>query len=405
MKKANTGVPDLMQQVVGRLGPEGVWKELSSFIPSLQRPRNGSPEVLALCPFHDDRRPSWCWNLQKGVATCHVCAGEGDFSMIGYIAKCTDRRGVVVLDEYCKRLDLPRPRSKTLTLVEYAGAKMLSADFLTKQFSLSDVSGGMRIPYLDRDGSVIAERIRRKLREQPRWKKGARAMALIYGLHGIENVERDRVVFLFEGESDLHTAWHYGLPSLAVPGATMGIKTFVAEVVAAEVETVFTVPDADKAGQNMLRKIDRALAVAGWAGDHRCIQLPAKDLSALHIERCGDCRDAISAEKARATPARDAIAQFERCVDEEAKTFSEITGRILKLESGDANATDKVILIATARTVATNPTGPIPCSRKALGRKAHVPRRTLFSRLSGLIERRLLEEVGDALRLGKRLVQ
>ena len=63
----------LVQQVAEKLGPDGVWQELHRFVPTLQPMRNGSLEVRAVCPYHDDHRPSWCWNLAKGVATCHVC--------------------------------------------------------------------------------------------------------------------------------------------------------------------------------------------------------------------------------------------------------------------------------------------------------------------------------------------
>ena len=90
----------LTQLVTEKLGFQGVYQELHPFIPSLTFPANAHVEVRALCPYHDDHNPSWCWNLAKGVANCPVC-GHGGRSMFGFIAERTNRSPLDVLDEYC----------------------------------------------------------------------------------------------------------------------------------------------------------------------------------------------------------------------------------------------------------------------------------------------------------------
>ncbi len=196
---------NLVEQVAAALGPDGVWEELHPFIPSLQRPRNGSAEVRALCPGHNDHRPSWCWNLERGLACCHVC-GEGNMSFIRLIAQRTGRRPVMVLDEYCRRLKLPRPRGRTLTVEDYAAAKCLPVSFLIDRFQVSDGRDGLRLPYLDGDGRVLEERVRKSMSAKLRWsRQGVVAKRMVYGRYGIRWIGATGYVLVVEGESDAHS--------------------------------------------------------------------------------------------------------------------------------------------------------------------------------------------------------
>lgn len=47
-----------------------------SLIPSIKT--NGKPEVLGLCPYHDDTNPSMAVNIEKGLFYCHACKEKGD---------------------------------------------------------------------------------------------------------------------------------------------------------------------------------------------------------------------------------------------------------------------------------------------------------------------------------------
>lgn len=35
-----------------------------------QRPRKGGQELMGLCPFHDDTRPSFSLNVKQGIYIC-----------------------------------------------------------------------------------------------------------------------------------------------------------------------------------------------------------------------------------------------------------------------------------------------------------------------------------------------
>ena len=100
--------------------------------------------------------------------------------MIGFIAYRASRAPVSVLDEYCRRLGLARPRQRPLTLADYAAAKNLPAEFLQARSGLADTADGLEISYLDCNGREIARRLRRRSGERPRWKgKGVPARRMV----------------------------------------------------------------------------------------------------------------------------------------------------------------------------------------------------------------------------------
>ncbi len=396
-------MPDLVQQIVEALGPDGVWKELQLHVPSLGQPRNGHVEVRALCPFHDDHRPSWCWNLAKGVATCHVC-GDGNYSLIGYIAYRTGRPKVTVVDEYCRRLGLARPRRRPLTLADYAASKRLPADYLKSRFDLAETADGLEIPYFDSSGVELARRLRRRLGEPPRWKgNGVAARRMVYGLRGLPWIGRTGYLFVVEGESDLHTAWYYDLPALGLPGASVGHKVLAETVAANRVHTVFALPDSDAGGWQMLVRLETALKLQGWTGKFLAARLPAKDLSDLHVAQDGNCEAAIWASLHAALPVAEALAGYDRRRVMEDTKLLEITQRVKADRT--VGPIDKWIVITAATEVLIDPTQPIPLSKSKLAQKAGVPRRTFYDHLPSLLKAGLLEEVGDRLRLGKMLVR
>lgn len=392
---------NLVSGIAACLGPEGVYSALLPYVPSLQRPKNGSLEVKALCPDHDDTTPSWNWNLQKGCAHCFVC-GKG-VSFVGVIAQHTGRRPVDVLDGFCRQFGLPRPRSRILTLDDYAHAKQLPAEFLAERFGLRDSPEGLRLPYFDHSRNVLAERTRRRLGERPHWEKGTKASGLLYGLHGLRWIGPTGHIFAFEGESDLQTAWRHDLPALATPGATLGHKALAANVVAVSAHTVYGVPDRDKAGQQWLKRLHDALRCAGFGGKCLALALPTKDLSDLHLEAAGRFDDAFSAVLGDAKPMGERLREYVIQADAAASTFMGIADRILKTGLG-TKGNDKVIMLAVARDVSAAPGSPISLPKNKLARRAGLPRRTFFGRLPGLLEAGLLVEVGDGLALGPTLV-
>ena len=393
---------NLVEQVAERLGPDGMWQDLKPYIPSLEPPRNGKVEVRALCPFHDDSRPSWCWNLARGIATCHVC-GEGDVSFVKFIAQQRGCTPVAVLDEYCKRFGLPRPRSRILTLADYATAKGLPADFLADRFDLSDSEAGLRMPYIGADGALLTERIRKHLSTKPRWAPGVRARRHVYGLHGLPWIGPTGYILVVEGESDLQTAWFHDLPALATLGATVGHQAMADVVNGADAHTVYVVPDSDQGGRTMLTKMDRALRLAGWTGTVLAVRLPTKDLSDLHTHPDADFDAAFNACLTGAEPLAEALTRLELQVAAEDDKMTKLMRTILPKR--ELSGTEKTIVLAVAIQVEGDLTRPVPVTKKKLAKLAGVRRRTFYNRLPHIVEAGFLRDDGNGLYPGVGLVQ
>lgn len=402
-KTGNQVMPSLPQLVAERLGPDGVYGELKPFIPSLQPPRDGRVEVQALCPYHDDHDPSWCWNLAKGIAICHVCDGRGNKSMVGFIAEVTNRKPITVLDEYCLRLGLARPRQRTLKVADYALLKRLPEDFLRCEFSLDDGPDGMLIPYFDENRVRITERLRRTIAKRPRWRKGTAGSRLVYGLQCIDRIRRSDVMYAVEGESDLHTAWFYGLPALALPSATMGHRSFAEWVSRISPSVLIIAGDMDSAGWLLAAKLYRALNLVAFPHEIRKLWIPTKDISQLHLEAPDRFKEIVKLQTSRAPKAFDALAEHERSKAAVSNIFASTVELILRLP--DLNPTDRIILIASARIVADDPRRPLGVSNAKLGRAAGVDRRTIQNRLPELQRRGLLERDSTGLRFGAELVK
>ncbi|MFO1320316.1 MAG: PriCT-2 domain-containing protein [Burkholderiales bacterium] len=126
----------------------------------------------------------------------------------------------------------PEQHCNSATLAAYAAGKRLPETFL-RDLGLIDIRvqgrPALRIPYRDREGNVIAVRLRRTLfktdrdNEDPgrearfQWRRGDSPQ--LYGLDRLAALPTRDTVVLVEGESDCHTLWHHGFPALGLPGA------------------------------------------------------------------------------------------------------------------------------------------------------------------------------------------
>lgn len=140
------------------------------------------------------------------------------------------------------------------TLEAYAEDKKLPVTFLGK-LGLSDVTymgtPAVRIPYKDSGSEERAVRFRLALEKFPegdgrfRWRKGSKP--ILYGLWRVQQAREADYAFLIEGESDCHTLWYHGLPTLGVPGASNWRNEWASELDG--IEKVYAVVEHDQGGE------------------------------------------------------------------------------------------------------------------------------------------------------------
>lgn len=165
-----------------------------------------------------------------------------------------------------------------LTLEQYAAVTALPVDFL-RECGLSDMvlagRSAVRIPYLGPSREELAVRFRIALDGDCfRWKSGSKPC--LYGLNRFGDTQAARDVVLVEGEANVHTLWHHGIPAVGLPGVIDWREDRDAKCFNG-VETIYIVVGAGKSEQ--VRKWLGQSAIRARA---KLLELPA-DLSAMHI--------------------------------------------------------------------------------------------------------------------------
>jgi hypothetical protein len=217
----------------------GVWAEYKkailekisdySFVfENLKQKRPGTDGwMTALCPFHEDKNPSFAFKPSTGAWVCFGGCGKGSaFDFLMHSSGMRFKDALVYLGAKVG-IEPPGGRSNKdrITVESLAKAKGLPVEVLVK-FGVENLGGeygGVKIPYYIPDGSLAARhRIRTALaaREGSRWTgKKEDGEILPYCLHFLKHARRLKYIILVEGESDCWTLWFNKFPALGLPGA------------------------------------------------------------------------------------------------------------------------------------------------------------------------------------------
>jgi hypothetical protein len=135
----------------------------------------------------------------------------------------------------------------------------------------------VRIPYLGAGGEELAVRFRIALHgDRFRWKSGSKPF--LYGLNHIGDARAAGYVVVVEGESDVHTLRHHGIPALGLPGAANWREERDCKCLDG-IDTIYIVIEPDSGG----RAVRKWLAQSAIRSRAKLLELPAKDPSAMHI--------------------------------------------------------------------------------------------------------------------------
>jgi hypothetical protein len=161
-------------------------------------------------------------------------------------------------------------------LEEYAAAKNVPLDFLTHEFiGLEDSTyyckvskkrvPAVQIPYMDEAGNPVATRYRTGLRKPAAgndtrfmWTPGAELT--LYGRNWLDIAREGDYAFIVEGESDCHVGWHYGVPTVGIPGAQNWRDEWA---VILDGISLLIVTVEDVAGEKLWEKVSSCRRLAG----------------------------------------------------------------------------------------------------------------------------------------------
>lgn len=176
----------------------------------LQKAKITGDQLIALCPFHGDKNPSFSVDLKKGMYKCFSCGAEGNY--INFRAqlegKDTKEAYKTILHE-CG-IDSSRPAGHSAYSVEeYAFEKRLPVDWLKGYCKLSakrekDGTGYIYIPYLDKEGNqqVFRKRYAKGSGLRFKWGYGSAGKLLMYGEWLLPYFYEQGKAIMVEGESD-----------------------------------------------------------------------------------------------------------------------------------------------------------------------------------------------------------
>lgn len=205
-----------------------------------QTVRETSVNAMVRCPFHQDNTASLSIHLEEGVWKCHSCARSGGLeSLASLVGKTVDQD--VLLDMAISSIERPSQARKDFSMIAYEHEKEMNrlprgnallARYLQEKnipcyiedfkeefwVGYSHERDALTFPYLD--SSTVPMIRYRKADGFKFFETGSRRS--IYRIDEIRGAGR---VIIFEGESDLHTAWAYresnsGFEFCAVPGAS-----------------------------------------------------------------------------------------------------------------------------------------------------------------------------------------
>tara|TARA_Y100000310_G_scaffold339754_1_gene433456 strand:+ start:14310 stop:15164 length:855 start_codon:yes stop_codon:yes gene_type:complete len=193
-------------------------------------------EVLALCPFHDDHRPSFYFNQNSGLWVCHACGAKGNIQTLkraGYdpkpeVALHEIQHNLQSLKETPTREDHSFYPEGWLARFDnhtpYWAKRGFTRDMVKKfQLGFDPGTNSATIPIRNADGRILGV-IRRSLAPMAKvrymYPKGLKINELLFGSW----LRPEGIVALTEGSLDAIKCWQAGVPAMAIYGARMSRK-------------------------------------------------------------------------------------------------------------------------------------------------------------------------------------
>jgi len=212
----------------------------------------GGNEYIALCPFHDDKTPSFNFNSESGLYLCRGCGRKGN--ALHFYAKLngfdTKRDFPKILQGIARDFGIDIPQEKPRVVAEYN--------------------------YTDESGNLLFQVVRmqpKNFRQRHKNEKGE----WLWNLNGVQRVLynlpaviRAGEVLIVEGEKDVETLAAIGFTATTAPGgAGKWLPEYTEHL---RGKDVILLPDNDQPGRQHM--IEVAAALKGVAQSIKWIDLP-----------------------------------------------------------------------------------------------------------------------------------
>jgi len=116
--------------------------------------------LVGLCPFHDDKKPSFGANLKTGVYNCLACGEKGNaITFLSKIQNIDHKEAYKILLKEAGLYEEQTRKQKPIkyTVDDYCKEKKLDVGYI-RSLGVRDGRTGITIPYMDEGGKVISNR-------------------------------------------------------------------------------------------------------------------------------------------------------------------------------------------------------------------------------------------------------
>jgi len=232
-------------------------------------------KLLSLCPFHEEKTPSFNVNLDTGQYHCFGCNAKGN--AITFVANMEQISTKEAWKKIAEKYNLK------YTMEDYAIEKKLPLEYL-KNLGISNSEYNMRIPYYDLNKILIAEKYRNHSINPDRFFYSKGSKTNLYGLWKLKDYS-DEYIIIVEGESDAQTLWYYNIQAIGVPGASNFKKEY--KEIFSRFNKIYIHSEEDKGAEELVNLISKVLPT------EKCFvinskALGGKDPSELHINNLFD---------------------------------------------------------------------------------------------------------------------
>ena len=239
-------------------------------------------ELSCCCPFHDEKVPSFGFNLHTGQYNCFSCGAKGN--IVTFVSEILNISIAEAIEKIREDGNFEVSSQYYYTLEDYAVEKGLNINFLIGLRIETKKDGtAVAIPYYDTDGNFVAYRYRNNpYSDGPRfyWDKGSKAIP--YGLQYLKNFS-DEYIILVEGESDCHAMIENDIQVIGIPGAENFKKEFAPYF--KNFKKVYIHNEEDEAGQKFVETVSSLLTnEETYEISSRRVNIECKDPSDLHVK-------------------------------------------------------------------------------------------------------------------------
>jgi len=237
-------------EILDRLDIPNFYQE---FVPSLKP--NGKPELLGLCPFHNDHNPSLSVNGETGLHHCHACGAGGDIFSFYMRFKGVDfPTALREIGKMAGVVDTSDIRPKVVATFKYYDSE---GKLLYLKERIEPGRNG-------RNKEFVFKHLK-----NGKWMLGRGGDPILYNL---PEVMKSKNVIAVEGEgkADLLNSWGFTATCLD-SGANSPWKDGYLDAFEGK-EMVVILPDNDKPGREYATKIANALY--GKVKELKVVELP-----------------------------------------------------------------------------------------------------------------------------------